>query len=56
MLLVEHVYIFPNQLPVFADPRVLDALEIIDLEIGLKNNYLLLFVVLIVLILNVVGE
>ena len=56
MLLVEHVYIFPNQLPVFADPRVLDALEIIDLEIGLKNNYLLLFVVLVVLILNVVGE
>lgn len=56
MLLVEHVYIFPKDLPVFADPRVLDALEMIDLEIGLKNNYVLLFVVFIVLILNVIGE
>lgn len=55
-LLVDFVYIFPNDLPIFADPRIEDALSIIDSQIGLSHNYLLLIVVFIVLILNVFGE
>jgi len=55
-ILVDSFYIFPSDLPIFADPRIEDALSIIDSQIGLSHNYLLLFVVFIVLILNVFGE
>jgi membrane protease YdiL (CAAX protease family) len=53
---ITNVFSIPDNTPIFADPRVDNVLEIIDQNIGLSGNILLLFITLITLMLNVIGE